>query len=108
MNKDQERLYELKAAVLEAVAHPLRLAVIDFLSGGEQCVCDIARFVGAKRSNVSRHLGIMLRAGVLERRKDGLKVIYDLRTPCVTGFLNCVTKVLREQMKDEAALLGAL
>jgi hypothetical protein len=45
---------------------------------------------------------------VLESRKDGLKVIYKLRTPCIVKFLACVDQALRERMQREAALLRKL
>ena len=102
------RLYELKSQIVQAAGHPIRLAIIDFLSGGEQCVCDISTHVGAKRSNVSRHLSVMLKAGVLECRKDGLKVIYSLKTPCILKFLGCVTEVLRQQVRQSQSVLSRL
>jgi len=108
MDTASSRIYELKAGLIQAIAHPIRLAIVDFLAGGEQCVCDIARHVGAKRSNVSRHLAVMLRAGVLDCRKDGLRVMYSLKTPCITGFLSCVTDVLREQIERDNELLRRL
>ena len=108
MDADTKRFYELKAEIIQAAGHPLRLAIIEFLSQGEQCVCDIVEHVNAQRSNVSRHLSVMLKAGVLESRKDGLKVIYKLRTPCIVKFLACVEQALRERMRREAALLKKL
>ncbi len=104
MNADAKRFYELKAEIIQAAGHPIRLAIIEFLSGGEQCVCDIVEHVDAQRSNVSRHLSVMLKAGVLESHKEGLKVIYKLRTPCIINFLSCVDQALRERMRREAAL----
>lgn len=105
MDNDARELYKLKAKVLQAIAHPLRLAILDVLKGGEQCVCNIAERVGAKRSNVSRHLAVMLNAGILSFHKVGLQVFYSLRTPCILGSLTCVTKVLREKADHETALL---
>ena len=105
MDADTKKLYELKAEIIQAAGHPIRLVIIEFLSRGEQCVCDIVDHVDTQRSNVSRHLSVMLKAGVLESRKDGLKVIYRLRTPCIVDFLSCVDHALRERMKQETALL---
>lgn len=105
---DKNLLFEKQAEIAKAVAHPLRIAVVDFLRGGEKCVCDIAEKVGSERSNVSRHLGVMVSAGVLNSRKDGLKVYYKLRTPCIVDFLGCVTKVLKQQAKENERLLAAL
>ncbi len=108
MNEETKKLYEMKAEVLAALAHPIRLAIVEFLRDGEQCVCDIAEQVGSERSNVSRHLAVMLRAGILEHRKDGLRMLYRLKTPCVVGFLACVTDVLREQIEANNAVLKRL
>ena len=49
-------LFQKQAQVAQAIGHPLRLAIIDFLKDGPQCVCDIAEYIGSERSNVSRHL----------------------------------------------------
>lgn len=103
-----DRLYRMKAEVLKALADPIRLAVIDFLQDGEQCVCDIAASVGAKRSNVSRHLGVLVKAGVIRHRKDGLKMMYALRCPCVLGFVKCVEGVLREKAREAAKTLRSM
>jgi ArsR family transcriptional regulator len=108
MEREALEIYQLKADILKALAHPLRLAAAELLADGEQCVCDIAEHVGAERSNVSRHLSLMVKAGVLQSRKDGLRVLYSLRTPCVLGFLNCAADVLRQQIEEQNALLGRL
>ena len=108
MDAETRELYELKADILKALAHPLRLAVVDFLADGERCVCDIADHVGSERSNVSRHLSVMLSAGVLECRKDGLKVLYRLKTSCVANCLACAADVLREHVRSREAALRLL
>jgi len=108
MDSETKRLYRLKADVIAAAGHPIRLAVIDFLKDGEQCVCDIAQHVDARRSNVSRHLAVLLNAGIVEHRKDGLRMMYSLRTPCVLNFMKCVEGVLLSRAKDAAVLLNTL
>ena len=56
IDKKKALLFERQAEIAKAVAHPLRMAVIDFLKDGEKCVCEIAEHLGSERSNVSRHL----------------------------------------------------
>jgi DNA-binding transcriptional ArsR family regulator len=108
IDKKTSLLFERQAEIAKAVAHPLRVAVIDFLKAGERCVCDIAEHVGSERSNVSRHLAVMVHAGVLTCRKDGLKVFYGLRTPCIADCLSCITRVVKCQAKDNQRLLAAM
>ncbi len=108
LDSKKHLLFEKQAEIAKSIAHPLRIAIIDFLKDGEQCVCDIAENVGSERSNVSRHLSVMVKAGVLEYRKEGLKVIYKLKTPCVLDFFSCMRRVLKQQVKDNEQLLKTL
>ncbi|MHC4622367.1 MAG: ArsR/SmtB family transcription factor [Planctomycetota bacterium] len=108
LSKKKQLLFEKQAEIAKAIAHPVRIAIVDFLKDGEQCVCDIAEYVGAERSNVSRHLSVMVNAGVLEFRKEGLKVIYKLKTPCILDFFSCITACLKQQLKESEKLLSAL
>ncbi len=108
LNKNKQLLYEKQAEVAAAIAHPLRIAILDFLKEREQCVCDIAEHIGAERSNVSRHLAVMVNAGILEHRKVGLKVIYGLKCPCILDFFTCILGVLKEQADESKKLLAAI
>lgn len=108
VDKNKLLLYERQAQIAGAVAHPLRVAILDFLSESDQCVCDIANYVGSERSNVSRHLNVMVKAGLLEYRKEGLKVIYSLKCKCIMDFFTCAAKVLKVQAKENEKLLRAL
>ena len=106
--KSQKMLYDRQAEVLKALAHPLRIAILDYLKDGEQCVCDIAEHVESERSNVSRHLAIMVSCGVLDCRKDGLNVIYRLKAKCILDFLECATTCLKQQANENVKLMKAI
>lgn len=108
LTKKKRLLFQKQAEIAKAIAHPLRIAIVDFLKDGEQCVCDIAEHIGSERSNVSRHLSVLVGAGVLEYHKEGLKVIYSLKCACIIDFFSCVTGVLRQQARDNEKLLAAL
>ncbi|MFH1369744.1 MAG: metalloregulator ArsR/SmtB family transcription factor [Planctomycetota bacterium] len=101
-------LFEKQAGIAQAMAHPLRIAIIDFLKEGQQCVCDIAEHIGAERSNVSRHLSVMVNAGILECHKKGLKVIYKLKCPCILDFFACMSGVLKNEARENSRLLKVL
>jgi len=108
LNKQKKMLFEKQAEIAKAIAHPLRIAILDFLKDGEQCVCDIAEFIGSERSNVSRHLSVMVKAGVLECRKEGLNVIYKLRTTCILDCFSCITTCLKQQAKENEKMLSVI
>ncbi len=108
MDTDRKRMYKLMAQVIAAAGHEIRLAILDYLRDGEQCVCDIAEHVEANRSNVSRHLSVMRNAGLVEQRKAGLKMMYSLRTPCILNIMQCVTGVLQERAQEANEILDSL
>jgi len=101
-------IYEQQAAIAKAMAHPVRVAVLEYVRDGERCVCDIAAAVGTERTNLSKHLSVMVHAGVLASRKDGLKVMYRIKTPCISKFLDCLKECLKEQIAEQQQLLDAM
>lgn len=94
--------YEKRARVIKALAHPSRLMMVDALSLGELCVCDLQAIVGSDMSTVSKHLGVLKAAGVVSDRKQGLQVFYSLRVPCITQFFGCVEAVLETDRPEVA------
>jgi DNA-binding transcriptional ArsR family regulator len=105
MKKKPDELYEKQAEILGALAHPIRLKIIELLSGGERCVCEIFPAVKAERSNVSRHLSSLLKAEIVSCRKDGLKVFYNLNLSCANSFLTCCEKAIKQQIDCRVKLL---
>jgi ArsR family transcriptional regulator len=89
-----EEMLKRKAQVFKALGHPSRLAMVEALLNGERCVCELQELVGSDMSTVSRHLSVLRNAGLVDDRKDGLKVFYSLRMPCVARFFECVDEVL--------------
>jgi len=108
LNNNDWQVCQAKAEILAAVGHPLRLAAIEYLAEGEKCVCEIVEHLQSERSNVSRHLSVLVRAGILDHRKEGLWVYYRLKTPCLLNFLACVTDVVREKLRASSDLLEQL
>jgi ArsR family transcriptional regulator len=86
--------FETRARVLKALAHASRLLMIDELSRGERCVCELRDLVGHDLSTVSKHLGVLKAAGIVEDDKRGKQVYYRLKVPCVLNFFHCLEGVL--------------
>lgn len=81
---------ERQAAAFKALGHPARLRMVRALGRGEQCVCALRDLVGLDMSTVSRHLGVLRSAGIVEGEKRGTWMYYRLCLPCVIGFLQCL------------------
>ena len=103
MNLKTRKQLELRAEVIKALAHATRLYVVEQLKEGERCVCELTDGVGADTSTVSRHVGMLKSAGIVESERRGKKVYYRLRTPCVIDFLGCIERILAES-EDAAAM----
>ena len=78
------------AEVLKAVAHPVRLQIIELLERKEMCVGDIVDALGGKQAITSQQLNMMKDKGVLECRRDGAKVYYRIHNRNVTKLLHCI------------------
>lgn len=86
--------FEERAKVVKAMAHPSRLMMIDELSRGERCVCDLRELVGADLSTVSKHLSVLKKVGIVEDERRGKQIYYRLRVPCVLNFFHCIESVI--------------
>lgn len=86
--------FAARAHIMKALAHGSRLLIIDELSRGERCVCDLRELVGHDMSTVSKHLSILKNAGIVEDDKRGKQVYYRLKVPCVLNFFHCLESVL--------------
>ena len=91
--------FKAQAQVFKALAHPGRLLMLDELSRGERCVCELAELVGSEMPTVSRHLSVLRNAGIVDDDKRGAQVFYRLVTPCVMNFFQCVASVREQQQK---------
>ncbi len=100
-------LIEFRADVLKALAQPTRLKIIFFLRDGERCVCEIFPAIGEEQSNTSRHLNMMQSAGVLSRRKDGLKIYYAIKHPEILEVIDLVTVIVKQDIYGRHTLLKA-
>lgn len=99
--------FEARARILKALAHPSRLFMVEELSRGERCVCELTEMVGADMSTVSKHLSLLKSAGIVTVDKRGMQVYYRLRTPCVLRFFDCIGDVMQDAAREQSELAAA-
>lgn len=98
--------YEARAQILKALAHPSRLFMVDVLSRGERCVCELTELVGSDMSTVSKHLSVLKSAGIVADQKRGMQVYYTLKMPCVLRFFDCVGEVIARSLHEQSELVA--
>lgn len=78
---EANRVFEQVAHYFGLLADPTRLRILSCLCGEERPVHEVVERIGLTQANVSRHLNILYRAGVLDRRRDGSSVYYRVVDP---------------------------
>ncbi|MHC5054892.1 MAG: ArsR/SmtB family transcription factor [Planctomycetota bacterium] len=83
-----------KAAIFKALGHPTRLEIVEALARREHCVCELVAMLPGSQATTSRHLEVLLREGMVERRRDGVRMLYTLALPCVLKAIPCIERAL--------------
>ncbi|PKO33851.1 MAG: ArsR family transcriptional regulator [Betaproteobacteria bacterium HGW-Betaproteobacteria-7] len=79
---------ETTAALIAALAHPLRLAIVHLLSSGERSASDICDALWSSQPNVSRHLSVLHNRKVVRSRKEASRIYYSLRDPKLFALIS--------------------
>jgi len=80
--------YDDLASRFRALAHPVRLQILNMLRGGEVCVCHMEAAFGKRQAYISQQLIVLREAGLVETRKEGLKIFYRLVDPTTATLLD--------------------
>lgn len=88
------RAYKQQARMMKALAHPVRLHILDILGQEEECVCHLTAVLGARQPYVSQQLAILREAGLVSDRREGLIVYYRLQDERVAEVMSRVRGML--------------
>lgn len=102
---NQSELYQARARIIKAIAHPTRLFIVEELDKNERCVNELTTMIGSDMSTVSKHLSVLKNAGLIGDRKAGTNIYYFLKTPCILGFLGCVEEVMASNAAHHAEIM---
>lgn len=96
----------LEADLLKVLGHPVRLQVLQALQREETCVCDLIRITGVEQSNLSQHLKLLRKHGVVATRRDGTRMLYRLTNPAVMPILEAAVCAVQAHL-DQLVTLAA-
>jgi DNA-binding transcriptional ArsR family regulator len=65
----------------KALGHPARLAILDALRDGEQCVCHLESMLGYRQAYISQQLALLKEIGIVKDRRDGWNIFYLVSRP---------------------------
>ncbi len=101
-------LQNFKSDFFKALAHPLRIRILEVLADGDRSVNEIQSIIGSEGSAVSQQLTILRAKNIVTNTKDGNRVIYSLRDPMVTEVLAAAKQIFNNHLIDTISILDKL
>jgi DNA-binding transcriptional ArsR family regulator len=101
--------YFQAAAIMKALAHPMRLQILQVLRQDEACVCHLEAVLGERQATISQHLSRLREAGLVVDQRDGMNVYYSLSDPSLAELIDAVVAMtvrLAQAAPDAFELAG--
>jgi DNA-binding transcriptional ArsR family regulator len=102
---EAERLRQFKAEFFKALAHPVRIAILEHLRGGPRSVGELQELTGAAGSSVSQQLAVLRGRGIVIPERAGTTVRYHAADPQIYALLDSARKISYGHLSDRAELL---
>ncbi|OPH53529.1 transcriptional regulator [Paenibacillus ferrarius] len=107
MNQHQN-IHQFKADFFKALAHPMRIRILEVLSEGDRNVNELQSILGSEGSAVSQQLSVLRNKNVVSGIKDGTSVIYSLRDPLIKELLAVAKQIFDNHLVDAISLLEVI
>lgn len=79
--------------MLKALAHPVRLGLVEALASRRSRAGDLAGLFPVDRTTISKHIAILREAGIIEDEREGRNIYYRLRSSCLNDLLKCLSQM---------------
>ncbi len=97
MTSSNPARYDILCPTIKAIAHPLRLYIVELLTNDSLCVSNISTITQTEISVVSHHLNVLAKVGIVSCEKQGKERRYHLLTPCISEFIGCIEKIVTKR-----------
>lgn len=101
-------LQAFKAEFFRALAHPVRIRLLELLAAGERSVQELQQALGVEQPVVSQHLAVLRGKNIVTTRKVGTTVNYALGDPLITELLRTAREIFNNQLTGTRSLLKEL
>lgn len=101
-------MQQFKADFFKALAHPLRIRILELLAEGDKNVNEIQTLIGSEGSAVSQQLTVLRAKNIVYGTKDGNRVIYSLRDPMIVELLSVAKQIFNNHLVDTISLLDKI
>ncbi len=105
LHMDEKQLYKHHAEFCKVLANPKRLEIMFLLGQEELCVEEITEKMHIRVANVSQHLSIMRKKGIVNTRREGKNIYYRIANKKIIQACSIMREVMIENMKKDLKLL---
>ena len=104
---EQARVFELAAELFSVLATPMRLRILSALCEQEKSVNELLLEIDTTQPNLSQHLAVLFKTGVLAKRKDGTQVIYRVQSEKAVALCRSVCTQIAIELDEPCEVLAA-
>jgi len=103
-----QKIFQMQCEICKALGHPLRLAIVDRLKDGEAAAGALIAGLEISKANLSKHMALLTRGGIVESRREGRKIFYRLRDPEIHRACAIMRSILYRRLKEGEELASAI
>ncbi|GAP06328.1 transcriptional regulator, ArsR family [Anaerolinea thermolimosa] len=92
--------FEAQAQIFKVLSHPARIAILEILRDGEECVCHMEAYLGLRQAYISQQLAVLRESGIIQDRRDGWNIFYRVTDPRIFEVLDVVQRITGIEVPD--------
>lgn len=101
-----DSLRRFKAEIFQALAHPTRIAIVEFLWDGELSAGELIEKLGMEQASVSQHLAVLRSRQLVANRKAGNQVFYSVRDPILLDVFRLMRTYFQRHLSETLEMLS--
>ncbi len=102
------KIFEMQCEICKAMGHPVRLEIVETLYQAEMAAGSLLDALQTSKANLSKHMALLLHAGIVEQRREGRQVYYRLAHQEIHDACTIMRSILYRRLKKEEQLVTAI
>lgn len=104
----QKKIFQMQCEICKSLAHPVRLQIVDRLNQGQASAADLLKVLGISKGNLSKHVSLLVRSGVVMSSRRGRHIFYRLTDPEIHKACTIMRTILYNKLKMGEELASAI
>ncbi len=102
------KIFEMQCQICKAMAHPVRLEIVDLLNSRDMSAASLLAELETSKANLSKHMNILIQAGIVDGARNGRQVSYHLTYPDIHEACRIMRSILYRQLKQGEKLASSI